>query len=300
MAPAFLGARLATLVTTNVWTEITSAASKSKHPAQVAVAYFGEKGPRLLPLPKGSSLVVDASVATVTQGGTSPAALERLLRDRDIDIYTTQYLHAKVFAFDDVAFVGSANASQHSASTLVEAVLRVDINSEISVIRDFVGSLCITKLSGADLRELARFYHRPTDLKANPIQRKFSTLLMELTHEQGGGRETQVQPPKGVWETFFGLYSPTAKLPVLTLINETAKGKVEVKRRVVKHHHTYTLEITDAGLPRPAVLQMRRIAHDKYAYIVHRPTDPTFVTINYLVTTLHNPFWQPGRRWVLV
>ena len=287
-------------MTTNVWTEITRAANKSKRPAQVAVAYFGEKGPSLLPLPKGSSLVVDASIGTVTQGGTSPAPLERLRRHRGVDIYTAQYLHAKVFAFDDVAFVGSANASQHSAATLVEAILRVETNSEISLIRDFIGSLCITKLGGADLRELAEFYHRPKYPKTNLTQRKFSTLLMELTHEQGGGRETQVQPPKGVWETFFGLYPPTAKLPTFTLINEKARPRVEVKRRVVKHHHTYTLEITDAALPRPAVLQMRRIAHNKYVYIVHRPTDPTFVTIDHLVRTLHNPFWQPGRRWVLV
>jgi hypothetical protein len=34
---------------------------------------------------------------------------------KGVDIYSAQYLHAKVFAFDKVAFVGSANASLNSS-----------------------------------------------------------------------------------------------------------------------------------------------------------------------------------------
>jgi hypothetical protein len=289
-----------TLLTTNIWTQISSAAQLSKRPAQVAVAYFGEKGPSLLPLPKGSSLCVDASIAIVAQGGTSPSALERLQRLRNVDVYSVQYLHAKVFAFDDVAFVGSANVSQNSATTLIEAVIQINNKSEISKIRNFVNSLRITKLNAADLRELSKFYRRPKPLKIISSQRKFSTLLMELTHEQGGGRETQVQPPRGVWENFFGLRSLTGQLPTFSLINERANPNVIVNRKVVRHHHTYTIEITGAGQPLPAILQMRRIGHNKYSYVVHRPGDPTFGNINNQVRSLHNPFWQPGRRWVMV
>jgi phosphatidylserine/phosphatidylglycerophosphate/cardiolipin synthase-like enzyme len=128
---------LSKLVTTTVWDEITTAAKNTKQPSQVAVAYFGSKGPSLLPLLKGSALVVDASVPTVAQGATSPAALDQV-RKGGVDIYTAQYLHAKVFAFDCVAFVGSANASQNSETKLIEAALKVTAKAEISAVRGFV------------------------------------------------------------------------------------------------------------------------------------------------------------------
>jgi hypothetical protein len=235
------------LLTTDVWKEISQAAANSKEPAHVAVAYFWQQGAQLLPLSKGSSLVVDASLVTVAQGATSPAALERL-RQKGVDIYSAQYLHAKVFAFDNVGFVGSPNVSQHSASTLLEAVLKVETKEEIIAIRDFVGSLCLTRLNAGDLKALATFYKQPKYPKPQPKQGSFSTLLMELTLEQGPERITQVQPPKDVWTTFFGISQSGDKLPLLTLINEKVKPSIGVKRQVVKHHHTYTIEITaDSG-----------------------------------------------------
>ena len=123
---------------------------------------------------------------------------------------------------------------------------------------------------------------------------------MELTQEQGPGRITQVQPPKDVWASFFGIPPGTSPLPRLSLINEKVTPSVQIKRNVVKHHHTYTIEIADAAMPRPAILQMRQLGLNKYGYIVHRPSDPTFATVNHLVKTLPNPLWQPGRRWVLI
>jgi hypothetical protein len=290
---------MSVLLTTEVWKEISTAATNSKQPAHVAVAYFGQKGPHLLPLSKGSSLVVDASILTVAQGSTCPAALEQL-RQKGVDVYSTQYLHAKVFAFDNVGFVGSANASHNSATTLIEALLKVKTKEEISAIRKFVESLCVTQLSGGDLKELGAFYNKPKYPKPEPKQGLFSTLLMELTYEQGVDRITQVQPPKDVWTNFFGISPASGKLPLISLVNEKVSPPVEIKRQVVKHHHTYTIEITDAVLPRPAILQMRRLGQNKYGYIVHRPSDPAFPTVRHLVDTLPNPLWQPGRRWVLI
>jgi hypothetical protein len=289
---------LATLITTNVWNEITAAAKNTHKPSQVAVAYFSSKGPSLLPLLKGSALVADVSIPTVTQGSTSPAALSQLQR-AGVDIYSAQYLHAKVFAFESVAFVGSANASERSAGTLVEAVLRTRTASEIRAVRSFVASLCLTKLSTSDLRDLEGYYNPPKFAPPQPKQQQhYSTLLMELTLEQGLDRASQVQPPKTVWETFFGLKHPTASLPTITLINE--KTSVPEIRPVVKHHHTYTIEISDANLPRPAILQVRRLALNKYSYIVHRPGDAKYSDIRRNVRTLHNPSWVSGRRWVLI
>lgn len=289
---------LATLVTTNVWNEITAAAKNTQKPSHVAVAYFGSKGPSLLPLLKGSTLVADVSIPTVTQGSTSPAALNQL-RKAGVDIYSVQYLHAKVFAFETVAFVGSTNASERSAATLVEAALRIRTKNEIRAVRNFVGSFCVTKLSASDLKDLESYYKPPKFAPPQPKQQQnYSTLLMQLTLEQGLDRASQVQPPRSVWESFFGLKHPTTNLPTITLINE--KTLVPEIRPVVKHHHTYTIEISDADLPRPAILQMRRLGPNKYSYVVHRPADARFADVNRIVRTLHNPFWVSGRRWVLI
>lgn len=288
-----------TLLTPRVWKVITSAAANCNNPAYVAVAYFSEKGDSLLPLPPGSSLVVDASVSTVSTGATCPTALERL-RKKGVAIYSAQDLHAKVYVFDKVAFVGSANASLRSDKTLIEAVLRVDAKSTISSAREFVESLCVNKLSASNLAGLSQYYKRPKFSSPHPEQAKFSTLLMELTYEQGEGRETQVQPPKGVWNNFFGLKVDLDKLPVLTLINESTHPPVEIKRPIVKHHHNYTIEIAGADLPRPAILQMKRIGPNRYSYSVHRPTDRTYESINTLLQTIENPYWQQGRLWVMI
>jgi hypothetical protein len=288
-----------TLLTSRVWNDIKSAAAKCKKPAHVAVAYFGEKGDSFLPIPAGSSLVVDASISTVAAGSTSPAALARLQK-QGINIYSTQYLHAKVYVFDNVAYIGSANVSLRSEKTLIEAVLRVEDSSTITSARKFVDSLCLTKLNDADLTELSKYYKRPKKPTTNPEQRKFSTLLMELTKEQGGGRETQVQPPKAVWNNYFGIKVGVERLPVLTLINESAHPSLEVKRPVIEHDHNYTIELVGAELPRPAILRMRRMGHNRYSYRVHRPTDSTFTNLDTLLQTLHNPLRQSGRLWVMI
>src|SRR4051794_33416057 len=111
------------LLTTGVWKSLTAAAKDARKPAYVAVAYFGQRTSKLLPLPPNSRLVVDASDGAVKSGQTCPADLMRLQK-RGVAIYSYQNLHGKVFVFGDVAFVGSTNVSNRSARILVEAALR--------------------------------------------------------------------------------------------------------------------------------------------------------------------------------
>lgn len=243
--------------------------------------------------------MVDASIETIATGSTSPAALERMRR-KGARVYTIENLHAKVYAFRDVAFVGSANTSQRSERTLLEAVLRVDDKPTVRAVRDFVESLCLNELTSSDLSELATYYKPPTPNVRSVKQTKFSTLLMELTHEQGGSRVTQVQPPMSVWQSFFGLDFNETKQPLLTLVHEAGTRHVESKRHVVKHHHNYTIELPGAELPRPAILQMRRTGSNTYSYRVHRPTDKSFSTISRLLRTAHNPLWYSGRLWTML
>jgi len=287
-------------LTPSVWAEITSEAAGSTHPARVAVAYFGMDGPRLLPLPPKSRLVVDASIATVSAGSTHPASLERL-RAIGVEIYSAQNLHAKAYAFDKVGFVGSPNASHKSSSMLIEAVLKTTSKASLISIREFVDSLALTRLSKLDLADLGKYYKPPKKSAVARAQAKFSTLVMELTNEQGGTRASQVQPPRAVWEHYFGIdVASVYPLPGLQLANLRGVHLGSVNRPVIRHHHVYTIEISGAELPRPAILQLRKKAPLEFEYAVFRPSDPEFFKLRELLQNVDNPLRVNGRKWLMV
>jgi len=80
----------------DIWPQLTKAARDSRQRCAVAVAYFGKGASRLLPLGKGSRLVVDASERSVASGQTCPADLIKLVK-RGVAVYGVPNLHAKVF-----------------------------------------------------------------------------------------------------------------------------------------------------------------------------------------------------------
>ena len=147
-------------VSDGVWKAITSAAKRSRKPALVAVAYFAKGASKLLPLPPGSRLVVDASEGAVKSGQTFPADLKRLQK-RGVVIYSYPDLHAKVYAFDGFAFVGSANVSNSSSSRLTEAVIRTTERHIVRSAKSFVQGLCLDELSPGRLGKLAGIYRPP-------------------------------------------------------------------------------------------------------------------------------------------
>src|SRR5262245_11427904 len=110
------------LLTRNCWTLLKAAAHKCRQPADVAVAYFSSGAAKLLPLPTGSRLVVDAGERAIRSGQTHPADLKALVK-RGVRIFSVPSLHAKLFVFGARAFIGSANVSNHSAHTLIEAMV---------------------------------------------------------------------------------------------------------------------------------------------------------------------------------
>ena len=92
---------------------------------------------------------------------------------------------------------------------------------------------------------------------------------MDLNQEQGGGRESQIQPPLEVWEQFFGFRPDVSARPTFRL-QPTRPSDPPEQRKVVKHHHNFTLEVGDAKLPRPAILRMRRAGPNSFEYWVYR------------------------------
>ncbi len=147
-------------ITAGLWPEITRAAKASRARCSVAVAYFGQGAARLLPLARGSRLVVDASEGAVKSGQTCPADLLAMVK-RGVRVFSVPNLHAKVFVLGRVAFIGSANVSRRSAGTLIEAALRTREPSTVQAARRFVGDHCLHELTPELLKRLAKIYRLP-------------------------------------------------------------------------------------------------------------------------------------------
>ncbi|MEI8152746.1 MAG: phospholipase D family protein [Hyphomicrobiales bacterium] len=211
------------LLTEGIWKTLTAAAKKSRKPAYAAVAYFGQGASKLLPLPPNSRLVVDASDHAVKSGQTCPADL-KLLQKRGVIIYSAPNLHAKVYAFNDVAFIGSANVSGRSAGTLIEAMMRTTNRSVIGAARSFVRDLCLNELSPGAIDRLGRIY-RPPQMQGNiPTKRGRSV-----------NRRIRQELPR-----LFLTHLVRGDLPAESEATEERGFRIARSRR--KHGRTYVLD----------------------------------------------------------
>lgn len=143
-----------------IWTRLHQAAEECEKPVHVAVAYFGQGAAQLLPLKRGSRLVVDASEGAVKSGQTCPDELKRLLR-RGVRIYSVPNLHAKVYVIGNQAFAGSANVSKNAEQNLVEGCMVTNDRAVVVQARDFVRGLCLAPLTPSQLDELNTIYNPP-------------------------------------------------------------------------------------------------------------------------------------------
>jgi hypothetical protein len=148
------------LHTDNAWPRLRAASRANKRPAFAAVAYVSEGARGQIHLPPGSRLVVDAGVDSVKSGRTCPQVLLELVQ-RGVRVYNVQNLHAKVYVFGRLAFVGSANLSRMSAEQLVEAVVATSDPRMVSSGREFVRSLCTDPLGPEHLVGLQKLYRPP-------------------------------------------------------------------------------------------------------------------------------------------
>ncbi len=144
----------------SVWRNITQFVEVSSEPWLAAIAYFGQNADKLLPARKGSRLVVNASEAAIKAGQTHPATLLRLLK-AGVEIYSVTNLHAKVVVVGRKAVIGSANASMHSANSLVEAAALVSDAKAVAAARCFIGDLCQQQLTPKRLIQLSKLYRPP-------------------------------------------------------------------------------------------------------------------------------------------
>jgi hypothetical protein len=161
-----------------VWSELRNAIKRCKKPAYIAVAYVGSAGSRLLPMRPDSRLVVDASELSVKAGRTCPAELLKLARN-DVRIFSVSNLHAKIYVLDRSMYVGSANASDNSADSLVEAMLETNDRTSVASAKRFVQELCLNRLTEDALVKLQTIY-RPPHFARPKLSRSARTIDAEF------------------------------------------------------------------------------------------------------------------------
>ena len=159
-----------TFLNLNIWPKLRAAVRGCKQPCFVAVAYFGAGAHRLLPLPPGSRLVVNASEGVVASGGTCPADLIALQK-RGVSIYSLNNIHAKAFVIGRSAYIGSANATQNS-SNLIEALICTTDPDIVRAAREFVRENCLHELTPTVLKRLGKLYKPPIFPGGKPGKKK--------------------------------------------------------------------------------------------------------------------------------
>jgi hypothetical protein len=107
----------------------------------------------LLPLAKGDLLVCDLSESAVKSGATNPEAILDFLKAK-VTVRSRQGLHAKVVVLGRRAYVGSNNASDHSAKKLIEAAIETTDSSEVQKLRKFVEQIDGEEITKQRLQEL--------------------------------------------------------------------------------------------------------------------------------------------------
>lgn len=192
------------LLGTRIWPRLTELAKASKHQCQVAVAYFGQGASKLLPLPKGSTVVVDLSERAVREGQTCPDELGNLIR-RGVAVYSCTDLHAKLFVFGKHAVIGSANVSNRSKNVLIEAAIETTDPVVIRSCKQFVADQCLEPITEDDIERLAPLYKPPGggSTKTTSIQgrrRLWAVGLESSKWDEEDNRQADKARPKATKE----------------------------------------------------------------------------------------------------
>jgi phosphatidylserine/phosphatidylglycerophosphate/cardiolipin synthase-like enzyme len=142
-----------------LWRELQTRVSNGKR-VRAAIAYFGGRGAKLLPLKKGDSIVVDLSLGAVRQGITNPHEL-RTLAGRGVKVFSRGSLHAKFLLIDKTLIASSANASRNSKEVLDEAGIITTDPAAVRRATVFFDKLCTEPVGPEYLKTCIAEYRPP-------------------------------------------------------------------------------------------------------------------------------------------
>lgn len=219
------------IISKSVWSYISKAARTTKTRSLVSVAYFGDGGAKRLPLKPKSVLLVDASDKTVKKGLTSPHELLKLY-NKGVIIYSHRDLHAKAYVIGSQLFIGSANASDNAANSLIECMLHTRNRIVVNQAKSFILENCKVPLGEAKIKRLINIYKT----------------------EQQNSKIKQADPKKTNanerhFQYFFEYFAPSQKSK-----NDEKKGYEIAKKRIrnpnthiVDSYHDYSLKPLKIG-----------------------------------------------------
>ena len=165
-----MGAKHEFVTNERIWQHI-DAALKTGSPARIAVPFIGLDVSDWIKLPAGSWVVARCDLKSAQAGQVSGKDL-LAWHKRGVRIFNLQALHAKVFAFDGAAFIGSSNASKTSRDRLIEAGVWTTEKALAESAWEFVEEHCNEEVDEEFLKELAEAYRPPTQY---PLQGEGST-----------------------------------------------------------------------------------------------------------------------------
>lgn len=170
------------LITENVWQHLTEKVKTTKGKMYVAVAYFGQDAAKMLPLNKGSILLVDASEKAVKCGQTCPEELLKLYA-KGVFIYSLPYLHTKMYVLGKTLLVGSANVSYNSSNRLFETLLSTADTKAIHDAKEFILNHCGADLGEEELTRLHKIY-KPPKIETSDREKTKKTSIKNILNEK--------------------------------------------------------------------------------------------------------------------
>jgi hypothetical protein len=206
-----------------LWIEIKQLLKSAKR-ARAAMAYVHDI--THLPLKRNATLVCDASSVSVAAGQTSVRVL-RVLAKKGVHLYSAPGLHAKLVIADQIAVIGSGNASGSSISQrLIEAGVVTSAPSVLASAHAFVEQLIqspdTTILDTAELSKLARIKvkRRPFGIglsrrrvthRKNSAQEPSTWIvgLTDLDEDEFQSEEREVEKAERIIKTQFRRADPS-------------------------------------------------------------------------------------------
>tara|TARA_R110002072_G_C7959798_1_gene533790 strand:+ start:1243 stop:2190 length:948 start_codon:yes stop_codon:yes gene_type:complete len=166
------------LLSHNLWPTVTKLAKKAVKRA--AIAYVSSE--EYIQFGDGDLLVCDASTNAIKAGQTSAKVLKSAF-DRGATVYSLPGLHSKIILLNEKAVIGSANASQSSATDLVEASLLTDQPAIVAHAQSFINQLS----SQADLLTTSKL-EKLLAIKVERQKRQFGKATTQFRTNTKGYR----------------------------------------------------------------------------------------------------------------
>jgi hypothetical protein len=138
--------------------------SKHAKARRAAIAYVTKDLP--LAFQPNDTLVADCSDGSIASGETSAKVLSQLHK-RGVSLYSYGHLHAKVVVLDGTVFTSSANLSESSQSTLLEAGVETDNPTAVAQAIAFIESLA-EQSDPIDAKFIARIAKIPVRKSRKP------------------------------------------------------------------------------------------------------------------------------------